>query len=62
MHAMIDRARGGLMGALTGRYAFVLSADEANPMTELYDGLAPVACRTNRPRDALQPSPALIAA
>jgi hypothetical protein len=50
------------MGALTGRYAFVLSADEANPMTELYDGLAPVACRTNRPRDALQPSPALIAA
>jgi hypothetical protein len=42
------------MGALTGRYAFVPSADEANPMTELYDGLAPVACRTNRPRDALQ--------
>ena len=37
------------MGALTGRYVFVLSADEANPMTELYGGLAPVVYRANRP-------------
>jgi hypothetical protein len=51
MHAMIDRARGGSMDTLTGRYVFVPSADEANPMTELCDGLAPVVYRANRPNE-----------
>jgi hypothetical protein len=48
---MIDRARGGSVDTLTGRYAFAPSVDEANPMTELCEGLAPATYRANRPNE-----------